>query len=378
MTSSFAPFMHHAATLAERGRWTASPNPTVGAVLVRDGQVVAEGWHTAYGEAHAEVECLRDAKAKGVDASQCILVVTLEPCNHHGQTPPCTEAIIAAGIKHVVVGLRDPNPKAAGGVEFLSARGVLVECGIEEERCRDLVADFLVLQTTERPYVMLKMASTLDGRIGTRSGHSQWVSGEDSRCTVQTLRAGVARVGGALFIGGGTFRTDNPMLTVRDADGGHSGPQPLACILTSRLPAATSSTFLIQERPQHTVFFTPPAVAASPVAQGLRERGVRVVSIETGGPSHAPDLHALLCHLRKEMNCPYVLCEGGGKLALSLMEAGLVDEFRLHMAPCILGDNASRPLFDGRSPLRMTEVLPLRITHHEMCGLDLHLTLRPR
>lgn len=378
MTSPFAPFMRHAVSLAERGRWTACPNPTVGAVLVRDGQVVAEGWHTAYGEAHAEVECLRDAAAKGVDASQCTLVVTLEPCNHHGKTPPCSEAILAAGIKHVVVGLRDPNPKAAGGVEFLTERGVQVDCGVEEELCRDLVADFLVLQTTERPYVLLKMAATLDGRIGTRSGHSQWISGEESRRNVQVLRAGVARIGGAVLVGGGTFRADNPKLTVRDADGGHSGQQPLACVLTSRLPAVNSPTFLIQERPQETVFFTPPAVAASPAAQALRERGSRVWSVEPGGPGRNPDLLTLLCRLRQELNCPYVLCEGGGKLALTLLEAGLVDEFRLHMAPCILGDNASRPLFDGRSPLRMTEVLPLRITHHELCGNDLHLTLRPR
>ena len=378
MSTSFAPFMRQAAALAERGRWAACPNPTVGAVLVRDGNIVAEGWHTAYGEAHAEVECLRDATAKGVDPAQCTLVVTLEPCNHHGKTPPCTQAILAAGITHVVVGLRDLNPKAAGGLEFLQEHGVRVDCGVEEELCRDLVADFLTLQNTERPYVLLKMASTLDGRIGTRSGHSQWVSGEASRRTVQHLRAGVARCGGAVLIGGGTFRADNPKLTVRDAHGGHSGPQPLACVFTSRLPTPTSPTFLVEERSESTVFFTPPAVAASTVAQSLRERGVRVWSVEPGGPGRTPDMHALLCRLRQELHCPYVLCEGGGKLALSLLEAGLVDEFRLHLAPCILGDNASRPLFDGRSPLHMTEALPLRITHHDICGEDMHLTLRPR
>lgn len=143
-------------------------NPTVGAVLVRDGVVVARGWHTAYGKSHAEVECLKDAEAKGVDPSACTLVVTLEPCNHQGQTPPCTEAVIAAGIRHVVIGLRDPNPKAAGGMERLTEAGVEVEAGVCEELCRDLVADFLIWQTTKRPYVMLKLAMTLDGRIATR------------------------------------------------------------------------------------------------------------------------------------------------------------------------------------------------------------------
>ena len=138
MSHPYESFMREAAELAERGRWSAAPNPTVGAVLVRDGVVVARGWHTAYGKSHAEVECLKDAEAKGVDPSACTLVVTLEPCNHQGQTPPCTEAVIAAGIRHVVIGLRDPNPKAAGGMERLAEAGVEVEAGVCEELCRDL------------------------------------------------------------------------------------------------------------------------------------------------------------------------------------------------------------------------------------------------
>ena len=133
MSHPYESFMREAAELAERGRWSAAPNPTVGAVLVRDGVVVARGWHTAYGKSHAEVECLKDAEAKGVDPSACTLVVTLEPCNHQGQTPPCTEAVIAAGIRHVVIGLRDPNPKAAGGMERLAEAGVEVEAGVCEE-----------------------------------------------------------------------------------------------------------------------------------------------------------------------------------------------------------------------------------------------------
>ena len=382
MSDFFAPFMRQAVALAERGRWAVCPNPTVGAVLVRQGQVVAEGWHKAYGQAHAEVECLRDAAAKGVDPSECTLVVTLEPCSHHGKTPPCTAAILEAGIKHVVVGMRDPNPEAAKGIEFLTAQGVRVVCGVEEALCHDLVADYLTLLTTELPYVILKMAATLDGRIGTRTGHSRWVSGEASRHSVHALREGLALCGGAVFIGGGTLRADNPKLTVRYQDHAYDGPQPLACVLTSRLPAVGSSVYLVQERPNHTIFLTPPATAASPVAQSLRERGVRVWSVESSmdpGPGgRSPDMHALLCRLRQELNCPYILCEGGGKLALSLLNAGLVHEFRLHLNPCVLGDNASRPLFDGRSPAQMDEALPLRIVAHEMCGSDLHITLRPR
>ncbi len=379
--------MDRAVALAERGRWKTCPNPTVGAVLVRDGVVLAEGWHTACGQPHAEVECLRDARAKNIDPADCTLVVTLEPCNHQGKTPPCTEAILGAGIRHVVAGLRDPNPRAAGGLEYLAEHGVRVEYGIREQQCRDLIADFLIRQTTERPYVLLKMAATLDGRIGARTGHSRWISDEASRAAVQRLRAGVGYCGGAVLIGGGTFRTDNPRLDVRPAEAGlpcdQTGPDavprhPLACIMTSRLPAPGADIFLLRERPGETLFLATPAAAASPLAAGLRERGVRIWGIAPAAPGQGPDLEHILIRLRQELGCPYVLCEGGGKLALSLLNAGLVDEFRLHLSPRILGDNQARPLFDGRSPLSMEEALRLRITAHALCRQDLHITLRPR
>ena len=166
-------FMRAALELAERGRWSTAPNPTVGAVLVQDGRIVAEGWHQVCGQAHAEVNCLRDAREKGVDVSRCTLYVTLEPCNHQGKTPPCTKAILEAGIPRVVVGMPDVNAQAAGGAEYLRSMGVSVEMGVLEAECRDLVSDFVTWQTTRRPYVILKMASTLDGRIATRAGRSQ-------------------------------------------------------------------------------------------------------------------------------------------------------------------------------------------------------------
>ena len=157
-------FMRRALELAERGRWSTAPNPTVGAVLVKDGAVAAEGWHQVCGQAHAEVNCLRDAASKGVDPRGGTLYVTLEPCNHFGKTPPCSHAVLEAGISRVVIGMLDPNAKAAGGADFLREHGVEVVSGVLEQECRDLVADFLVWQTTRRPYVILKMASTLDGR----------------------------------------------------------------------------------------------------------------------------------------------------------------------------------------------------------------------
>lgn len=379
--------MLHALTLAEKGRWHTSPNPTVGAVLVRQGQIVAEGWHKACGQPHAEVECLRDAHAKGVNPAECTLVVTLEPCNHQGKTPPCTESIIAAGVPHVVVGLRDPNPQAAGGIEKLQACGIKVEYAVCEQACRDSLADFLLWHSSERPFVILKMATTLDGRIATRSGQSQWVSGEESRAQVQKLRGGIAAAGGAVLIGGGTFRADNPRLTVREGHEAAALCHPLACILTSRLPAPSADSYLLQHRPHETLFFASPAAAASPNSHALRAMGVRVWSVPpqeksrnaalAGSHGQSPNLESLLCRIRQELHCPYVLCEGGGTLALSLLESGLVDLFMLHLAPLILGDNEARPLFSGRSPLNMTEALRMRITDTRMCGPDLHMVLRP-
>ena len=372
MTHSFEPFMLEAIKLAERGRWKTATNPTVGALLVREGVVVAQGWHTAFGKGHAEVECLADAAAKGVDPATCTLVVTLEPCKHHGKTPPCSEAILAAGIRHVVIGLADPNPQASGGAKRLIDAGVQVEVGICETECRDLVADFLVWQTTLRPYVILKLAMTLDGRIATRTGHSQWITCEASRHAVHVLRANVGMAGGAVLVGGNTLYADNPLLTAREAQ---SERQPLAAAVTSRIPSPDSLR-LLQERPGETILFTTASGAATPRAAQLRERGVRVFGLGRWKAGKGEDLLQALEHLRSEENCPYVLCEGGGKLALALLEAGLVDEFHLHIAPKILGDNDARPLFSGRTPLTLDEALSMRLMDLTRYGDDAHLLFR--
>jgi diaminohydroxyphosphoribosylaminopyrimidine deaminase/5-amino-6-(5-phosphoribosylamino)uracil reductase len=378
--TDYTPFMREALRLAEQGRYAACPNPTVGAVLVRDGHCVARGFHRAAGQAHAEVACLQDAAARGVPAPEATLVVTLEPCNHHGRTPPCVKAILEAGIGRVVIGARDPNPLASGGAAALRSAGVEVVEGVLERECRDLIADFLVWQTTERPYVILKMAATLDGRIAARNGHSQWISSENSRLRVRQWRAGIGQCGGAVLVGGGTFRADNPHLTARGEFA--AGAQPLACILTSHLPGAGENFHLLAERPEQTIFFTPPAVAASDRAEKLRARGVRVLDYghgpKDGEGKDGADLPLALSALRRETGCPYVLCEGGGRLALSLLEAGLVDEFRLHLAPKILGDGEAVPLFTGRTPEGMGQALSLRLSGASLCGGDAHLVLRPK
>lgn len=374
MAHPFEPFMREAIALAEQGRWTAAPNPTVGAVLVKDGAVVARGYHTAYGKPHAEVECLADARARGINPAECTLVVTLEPCNHHGQTPPCSQAVLDAGIRHVVVGLADPNPKAKGGARFLREQGVTVEMGILEQECRDLVADFLTWVETPLPYTILKLAATLDGKIATRSGNSRWISGPESRARVHELRRNV----GAVIIGGTTFRKDNPQLTCRLEGDETECRQPLAIIITSQLPNVPEAYKLLTERPEQTIFWTSEDSAASDAAKGLRDHGCTVLPLPMtdDGALGGRDIAYGLRWLRSEHGCLYTLCEGGGKLALAMLELGLAQEFQLHMAPKIMADAKAPGLFDGRVPATMDDVLGLRMTTTQKSGDDIIITLR--
>lgn len=380
-SDNFSKFMLHALELAEKGRWKTAPNPTVGAVLVRDNKIVAEGWHKGYGQNHAEIECLNDAQAKGIDPSLCTLVVTLEPCDHYGKTPPCTEAIIKAGIKHVVIGVRDGTEKARGGIEKLKEHSIKIDYPVEEKACTEAIADFHCWQNKKRSYLILKLASTLDGCIATRTGHSKWISCEQSRKTVHELRNHVGLCGGASLIGGQTFRKDNPQLTTRVEHGDFKSP--ISCVITSRLPSGDDDYNLLKDRPNETIFFTGAAVAASPTAARLQEYGVRVVSIQPlaenmskNNQTNILDMNLALQYLYEKLNCPYVLCEGGGTTALALLEQGLVDEFKLHMAPYIFGDDKAYHLFRGYSPSYIDDAIKMRTVSTTICGDDVHITLR--
>ena len=368
--------------MAESMRYMTAPNPCVGAVLVKDGVIVAAGRHLGKGQPHAEVEALADAAAKGIDPASCTLVVTLEPCAHTGRTPPCTTAIEQAGIRHVVIGALDPNPEARGGAELLRRRGVRVETGILRGICEDLVYDFTIWQTTRLPFTLVKLAATLDGRIATRTGHSKWITGPEARRTVQELR----RHAGAIIVGGNTFYQDDPQLTRRSADGRlMPGEQPLAVVVTSRLPAVDFPRFLLRERPTETIFWTSVAEAAGPKAKALRNAGIRVFGLrscfhpaaEGEGMRADMDLAEGLADLREQHACSYVLCEGGGRLGLSFLRKGLAHEVHLHLAPRIMGDNEAVALFDGLRPLRIEQALSLRFLRTEVCGNDLMLSLRP-
>ena len=363
--------MARALELEAQGKGSAAPNPCVGAVLVRDGAIVAEGWHEHFGGPHAEVHCLADARQKGVDPKDCALYVTLEPCNHQGKTPPCAEAVLEAGIKKVVVGCADPNPRVkGGGADFLRAKGVDVVVGVLEGQCRDMIADFTVWQFTQRTYNILKMAATLDGRIAARDAKPARVSGNESREMAHHMRSRVD----AVIVGGGTLRADNPRLTARPG-GVLTGKQPLAVVVTSRLPDRSERLTLLDERPSQTIFWTNSEAARQANADTLRAAGVRVWGLP--GLDAGLDLAQGFVRLREEASCWTCLCEGGGGLAFSLLKQGVMDELTYVLAPKVLGDERGVPVFCGAAGPSMEEALGLRLCAARESGPDIVLTYRP-
>ena len=363
--------MARAVELAQKGLLATAPNPCVGAVLAREGEIVAEGWHTAYGQPHAEREAIADARRKGVDAAACDLYVTLEPCNHHGRTPPCTEAVLEAGIRRVVVGCADPNPAVAGGgADFLRQRGVAVEMGVLERECRDLIADFTTWTLQKRAYCIHKLAQTLDGRIASRSALPEAVSGPDSQCRVHELR----RLCGAVVVGGGTLRADNPRLTCRLPE---AERQPLAVVVTRSLPWPDEERFwLLMHRHRELIFWTSEEGADSDQGKALAASQVRVWPLpET---EYGLDMREVHSRLHSETGVHRALCEGGGRLAFALARQGVADELRVFVAPKVLGDARAVPSFQGDWAPAMDEALGFRFTGVEASGEDMMLTLRPR
>jgi diaminohydroxyphosphoribosylaminopyrimidine deaminase / 5-amino-6-(5-phosphoribosylamino)uracil reductase len=362
--------MLKAVSLAEKGKGTTCPNPCVGALIVCGDEIVGQGYHRVFGGNHAEIEAINDALSRNYDLSLCTLFVTLEPCNHHGKTPPCTVAILESGLKEVIIGAMDPNNNVnGGGAEFLKKSGIKVTTGIEEQKCLDLIADFMVWQQTSRAYLYLKMASTLDGRIATRENHSRWVTSDASRKKVHQLRS----MAGAVIIGANTFYQDNPRLTCRNLE---KNRQPLSVIVTSRLPEPDNDFFLLKHRAEETVFWTDHETSVSSEARRLEDMGCHVIALDNkqGGL----DLCQGLVKLRQDKNVHYAVCEGGGRLGMSFIQAGLADEIWYFMAMKILGDDQGVPVFYGRAPEFMHQAINLRLNRSQMIGDDLWLRLYPR
>ncbi|MBI4937255.1 MAG: bifunctional diaminohydroxyphosphoribosylaminopyrimidine deaminase/5-amino-6-(5-phosphoribosylamino)uracil reductase RibD [Nitrosomonadales bacterium] len=324
-------WMARALHLAERGLYTASPNPRVGCVLVRDGNMVGEGWHERAGEPHAEIHALRMA---GEAARGTTAYVTLEPCSHHGRTPPCADALIEAGVARVVVAIQDPNPQVAGqGIARLRASGIEVECGLMEAAARELNVGFFARMTRGMPWVRSKIAASLDGRTALANGSSQWITGTAARQDVQRWRARSC----AVLTGAGTVLADDPQLNVR---GVATSRQPLRVVMDSYLRLPLNARILHVLPPSlgeggKTLIYT-----ASPDAEkisALEKNGARVVVLaDTNG---RVDLAAALRDLAAR-GCNEVLVEAGSELNGALLQAGLVDELVLYLAPQLLGDGA--------------------------------------
>jgi len=316
--------MARALQLAERGLWTTSPNPRVGCVLVREGEIVGEGWHEKAGEPHAEVHALRAAgdKARGATA-----YVTLEPCSHFGRTPPCAEALIAAGVSRVVAAMSDPNPLVSGkGLALLKAAGIETASSLLENEARELNIGFVSRMARGRPWLRLKAAASLDGKTALNNGISQWITGPDARCDGHAWRARAC----AILTGIGTVRDDDPSLTVRDVV---TTRQPLRVVVDSRLEIAPTARIL-QGEPVLIVG----AVENADKMALLRSTGNFVEILNNGAGK--VDLKALL-ELLAQRGINEVHAEAGFKLNGSLLREGLVDELLLYLAPCLIGHHAS-------------------------------------
>ena len=367
--------MKYAISIAEKGRWDTAPNPVVGSVLIQNGNIVAEGFHSLYGGPHAEVLCINDAKNKHINLSNCTLITTLEPCNHYGKTPPCTKAIIDNNIKHVIIGTKDPTTLASGGISTLTSAGITVETGILEKECQALIADFIIWQNTSRPYILLKLATTLDGRIATSTGHSKWISSEVSRQKVHNLRKNIGKTGGAILIGGNTLKLDNPQLTYRN-NNNNNIQQPLAIVITSTLPEQ-QDIYLFNSRPTETIVYTTPQSESTQQAITLRKKGIKIFTLKNWSSDLSNILTDITEHIRSTQGCLYMLCEGGGKLGSSLLKANLVDELHIYLSPKILGDNNALPIVSGRNPFTIQDAISFKIHTMELSGSDIHLTFRP-
>jgi diaminohydroxyphosphoribosylaminopyrimidine deaminase/5-amino-6-(5-phosphoribosylamino)uracil reductase len=326
-------FMNLAVREAYRAKGKTLPNPAVGAVVVKDGRVISTGYHKRAGLPHAEAVALERA---GDRARGARIYVTLEPCNHYGRTPPCTEKIIRSGIKEVVIGVRDPNPKASGGVERLKGAGIKVKLGVLKKRCLELIDDFTVNILKNRAFLNLKIASTLDGRIADKNGYSKWITNEKSRRYVQKLRT----YHNAVMVGIGTVLKDNPKLTVRDLP---VERQPFAVVVDRELKIPTNC-YLVKERAKELIVVTSQESLLTYKAGILKDLGVRLLPVFDLGDKL--DLKEALEKLKSEVGIYSVLCEGGSRLAYSLISEDLVDKLTLFYSPKILGSEGV-PMFGG-------------------------------
>ncbi|HTN74630.1 MAG TPA: bifunctional diaminohydroxyphosphoribosylaminopyrimidine deaminase/5-amino-6-(5-phosphoribosylamino)uracil reductase RibD [Pirellulaceae bacterium] len=354
--------MQRALQLAARGQGAVEPNPMVGCVIARDRQIVAEGWHERYGGPHAEVVALSamTSSAQGTTA-----YVTLEPCCHHGKTPPCTDALIAAGVARVVIAQRDPFPQVAGGgIVQLQAAGITVEVGLLEPDARALNAPYLMLVEQQRPWTIAKWAMTLDGKIATYTGDSQWISNEQSRAIVHKLRGRMD----AIIVGRGTALRDDPQLTARPA-----GPrQALRIVLDSQASLPLDSHLVCTARD------IPVLIAVGPTASQEQVGALEAAGCEVWSSNASTPIERL-GNLWRELGrrrLTNVLVEGGGQLLGSLADAQLIDEVQAFIAPKLIGGATAPSPIGGVGRERMADALALESPQLQLLAGDVYLSGR--
>jgi diaminohydroxyphosphoribosylaminopyrimidine deaminase/5-amino-6-(5-phosphoribosylamino)uracil reductase len=351
-------FMARALRLARKGLYTTTPNPRVGCVIVKDDAIVGEGWHARAGEAHAEIYALNAAGELGRGATA---YVTLEPCSHHGRTPPCADALIESGVARVVAAMRDPNPQVGGsGMEKLRAAGIACEEGLMEAEVRELNIGFVSRMTRGRPWVRLKVAASLDGKTALNNGRSQWITGPEARRDGHAWRARAC----AILTGAGTVRDDDPRLTVRDVE---TERQPLRVVVDSHLETPTTARIL--EGGNALV-----AAASEDAAKtaALRAAGAEVIVLPN--PQGKVDLVRLLQALA-ERGVNELHVEAGHKLNGSLLREGLVDELLIYFAPTLLG--SGREMFPLPELTDLAGRRDLKIVDLRRVGADIRILARP-
>ncbi len=343
-------WMRRAMKLAEKGWGRTRPNPLVGCVIVRDGLVLSEGYHAALGQAHAERAAIEYAQGRGIDLAGATLYVNLEPCSHFGRTPPCASLIIENRLARVVIAMQDPNPLVAGrGIQTLRTAGIEVTTGMLEREARQLNEIFIKHITTGKPFVILKAAISIDGKIATHTGESKWISGAQSRKLVHRWRSRTA----AILVGINTILQDDPSLTTRLPGKRDMDPARIIVDSQGRLT------------PQHRVFHADskaPVIVATTsaidpgLAEQLQQAGATLLFLD--GPEGQVDLEALISQLG-ESGMDSILLEGGGRLNEAFLRAGLVDKIMLFMAPKIIGGSDSIACFHGEGTGRLADAIPV-------------------
>lgn len=357
-------YMRRAIELAERGVGFTNPNPMVGAVIVKGGKVIGEGWHERCGEWHAERNAFRNCT---VPAEGATMYVTLEPCCHYGKTPPCTEAIIEHGIARVVVGMEDPNPLVAGkGIALLREAGIEVVCGVEEEALREQNRVFLKYISTKLPWVAMKTAMTLDGKIATRTGDSKWITGAEARAYVHELRHRFM----AIVVGIGTAVADDPLLNCRIE--GRGVRQPIRVVVDSNARLSLDSQ-LVKTAGEYRTIVAHTCFAPEERVKALREIGVEMLLCKE--KEGLVDVRNLL-ELLGQSGIDSILLEGGGSLNYTFLSEGLADELYAFIAPKIVGGMNAKTPVEGAGMEKMADAINLELENVLNIGHDVLLKLK--